>query len=108
VRQPCHRRDRLLREGERHAAGMLGAGQHSWWPVQDEELSGDVRVEVVAADEREYLAPGEALDGFAEVGFHRLLEEVADMDHASVCLLRVRDFSAGVSTSCMSVTRTCP
>jgi hypothetical protein len=65
-------------------------------------------VEVVAADEREHFATGEPLDGLAEVGLHRLLELVADVvdrvDLAGV----VRDFSAWVSTSCISVTSTFP
>lgn len=41
--------------------------------VEDEQLGGDVGLNVIAADERDHLAPGETFDGGDEIGFHRLI-----------------------------------
>ncbi len=49
--------------------------------VEDEHIGLDVGVGVVAADESNDLAAGEPFDGRSGIGFHRFLEELADVVH---------------------------
>jgi hypothetical protein len=65
--------------------------------VEDEHIGLDVGVDVVAADEGNDLAAGEAFDGRTRIGFHGFLEELANVVHdmgavgSGEGLLRVRE-----------------